>query len=150
MTLKNALNYFKSLVSETSKKSEIKVYQNFIQIISSLEKRELSETEIQAIETELDALDLNSATAHNKKYYKKALQQFKKYLKDTFSLTTKGYYTNTGVGLGTLFGVLFGVVVLGSFERSMGISLGISLGMLIGLLIGRHLDAQAEASGMMV
>jgi hypothetical protein len=146
MTLKNALNYFKSLVSETRKKSEIKVYQDFIQIISSLEKRELSETEIQAIETELDALDLNSATAPNKRYYKKALQQFKKYLKNAFSLTTKGYYTNMGVGLGTLFGVLFGVVFLGSFERSMGISLG----MLMGLLIGRHLDAQAEASGMVV
>lgn len=150
MTLKNAVTHFKSLVAETTKKSEIKVYQEFIQILSSLEKRDLSETEIQAIEAELEALDVNSASTHSNKHYKKALQQFKKYLKDTFSLTTKGYYTNMGVGLGTSFGVLFGVVVLGSFERSMGISLGISLGMLMGLLIGRHLDAQVEASGMMV
>ena len=150
MTLKSALNHFESLVAGTTKKSEIKVYREFIQILSSLEKRDLSETEIQAIETELDALDLNTATAHHKKQYKKALQQFKKYLKDTLALTTKGYYTNLGVGLGMSFGVLLGVVVLGSLERSMGISLGISLGMLIGLFIGRHLDAQAEASGMLV
>jgi hypothetical protein len=150
MTLKNAVTHFESLVAETTKKSEIKVYQDFIQILSSLEKRDLSETEIQAIETVLDSLDINTTTAHHKKHYIKALQQFKKYLKDTFSLTTKGYYSNLGVGLGMSFGVLFGVVVLGSLERSMGISLGISLGMLIGLLIGRHLDAQAEASGMLV
>ena len=38
MTLKNATNFFESLVSETSKKSEIKVYQEFIQIITGLDR----------------------------------------------------------------------------------------------------------------
>ena len=150
MTLKNAFDYFKSLASKTSKKSEIKVYQEFIQIITSLENRNLSETEIQSIETELDALNLNSTTTNNKKYFNKALKQFQKYLKDTFSLTTKGYYTNIGIGLGSSFGILFGIVFLSSFERSLGISLGMMIGMFIGLTIGRNMDSQAEASGKMV
>jgi len=150
MTLKNALNYFESLVSESSKKSEIKVYEEFIHIITGLEKRDLSDSEIQSIEVTLDELKLNSISTNNKKYFTKALQQFKKYLKDTFSLTTKGYYTNMGIGLGSLFGVVFGIVVLSSFDRSLGISLGLTFGMVIGLIIGRYLDAQAMASGKMV
>ena len=147
MTLKNALNYFESLVSETSKKSETKVYQEFIQVITGLEKRNLSEAEIQSIEIELDALNLNSTTKNNKKYFNKALRQFKKYLKDTFSLTSKGYYTNLYSGLGLSFGLLFGVAILSNLERSLGISLGLIGGMLIGLIIGRNMDSKAVAEG---
>ncbi|SDE99011.1 hypothetical protein SAMN05421636_109144 [Pricia antarctica] len=143
MTLKNALNYFESLVSEKSKKSEIKVYHEFIQIIIGLEKRNLSETEIQSIERALNALNFNTPTEN----YNKVLKQFKKYLKDTFSLTPKRYYTNLGIALGSSFGLLFGVIALSGFERSVGISLGIGFGMLIGLTIGRTMDSKAEASG---
>jgi hypothetical protein len=147
MKLKNAFNYFESLISKTSKKSEIKVYQEFIQIITSLEKRNLSETEIHSIEKELDTLDLSSTTPNNKKFFNKELKQFKKYLKDTFSLTTKGFYTSIAIVLGSSFGILFGVLFLSSLERSLGISLGIIGGMFIGLTIGRNMDSQAEAAG---
>jgi len=150
MTLKNALNYFKNLVSKASKKSEIKVYQEFIRIITELEKRDLSETEIHSLETTLDTLGLNSANTNHKKHFNKALKRFKKYLRDAFSLTTKGYYTNIGIALGSSFGILFGIVFLSSFERSLGITLGILIGMVTGLIIGRNLDAEAEASGKTV
>ena len=150
MTLKKALDYFQRLVSETSNKSEIKVYQEFIRIISRLEERDLSEPEIIEIETELTRLDLISNTVHNQRFYNKALAQFEKYLKNTFSLTTRGYYTKTGIALGMTFGLLFGIIFLSSLERSMGIALGVSLGMFIGLIIGRNLDAKALSSGKMV
>lgn len=150
MTLKNAVNFFESLIAETGKKSETKVYQEFIQIITGLEKRNLSEPEIQSIETELDALDLNSTTKNKKQYFIKALKLFQKYLKDTLSLTSKGYYTNIGLGLGLSFGILFGIVFLSGLERSLGISLGLSIGMLIGLIIGRYMDAQAKTAGKML
>ncbi len=150
MTLKNAVNFFERLVSETDKKSEIKVYQEFIQIITGLEKRNLSDAEIQLIETEFDDLDLNSTANNNIKYFKKALRHFQKYLKDTLSLTSKGYYTNIGIGLGLTFGILFGIVFLSGFERSLGISLGITFGMLTGLIIGRQMDAKATAAGNII
>lgn len=146
MTLKKALDYFQRISSETSNKSEIKVYQEFIRILIRLEERDLSASEITAIETELNRLDLNSTT-HNKRYIKKALTQFEKYLMDTFSLTTEGYYTNKGMVLGMIFGLLFGVVTSSRLDGSMSIALGISLGMFIGLLIGRNLDAKALSSG---
>jgi len=150
MTIKNAIDYFQSLVFKTRNKSEIKVYKEFIWILTRLEERDLSAPEIEAIEAELKRLQLDSTVAHNKRFYKKALAQFEKYLKNTLSLTTKGHYTKIGIALGMTFGLLFGIVFLSGLERSMGIALGMALGMFIGLLIGRNRDAKALSSGMMV
>ncbi len=150
MTFKKALDHFEKRVSETTNKSETKLYQEFIRILTRLNERDLSAADIIAIETELKRLNLDATVAHKKRYYKKALRQFEKYLMDTFSLTTKGYYTKTGIALGMTFGLLFGVVLLSNLERSMGISLGMSLGMFIGLIIGRNLDEKALSTGKMV
>jgi len=150
MPLKKALDYFQRRVSETSNKTEIKVFKEFIRILTRLEERNLSSSEIKAIETELKRLHLDSTISHKKGYYKRALTEFEKYLMDTFSLTTKGNYTKRGIALGMTFGLLFGVVFLSSLERSTGIALGIAVGMLTGLLIGRNLDAKALSSGNMV
>ena len=147
MTLQEAYNFFESLKNETTKKYEIKVYKKFLYTLTELKNREFSKDEIQSLETELDSLNLKSNPENRKKYFKKALSKFEKYLKDTFSLTSKGYYTNMGIGLGTSYGILFGVVVLASFERSLGISLGMIIGMLIGLTIGRNMDSKAIAEG---
>jgi hypothetical protein len=150
MTLKNAINFFESLEAETNRKSEIKVYREFIQIITSLQKKDLPENDIQSVETELDKINFKSNSVNRKKYYKKAINDFKKYLKDTFSLTTKGYYTTLYGGLGLVFGLLFGVAILSNLERSLGVSLGLIGGMVIGSLMGRSKDAQAKTSGKML
>ena len=150
MTLKNVINFFENLEAETSSKSEIKIYQEFIQIITSLENKNLSDTKIQSIETELDHLNLKSNPENRKKYFNKSLSAFKKYLKDSFSLTPTGYYTTLYGGLGLVFGLLFGVAILSNLERSLGISLGLIGGMVIGSMIGRSKDAQAKEFGNML
>jgi len=147
MTLQEAYNFFESLKNETTKKYEIKVYKKFLYTLTELKNREFSKDEIQSIETELDSLNLESNPENRKKYFKKALSKFEKYLKDTFSLTSKGYYTNLYGGLGLSFGLLFGVVFLSSWERSLGISMGLIFGMLIGSTIGRSMDAKAISEG---
>jgi hypothetical protein len=150
MRLKEAINYFESLKSETTDKSEIEIYQKFIQLLNKLESKDLSASELRVVEQTLDGLGLTSDAAKNKRYFSKAFRHFQKQIKEILSLTPEGYYTNLGVGLGSSFGVLFGIVVLSNFERSLGISFGISIGMVMGLLIGRNLDAQAKASGKMI
>lgn len=147
MTFKNAFNFLESLKTETTKKSEIKVYEKFLHILSELNHRTLSQNEIDAIETELESLNLESSGENRKKYFKKALTKFEKYLKDTFSLTTSGYYTERSIGYGVLFGVVAGVVFGERFEKSLGLSLGICIGMFIGAFIGRYMDSQAKAAG---
>lgn len=92
-------------------------------------------------------LSLQSQAENSKKHFRKALNNFEKFLKDRFSLISKDHYTRLGIGLGTAFGILFGVVVLTSFERSLGISLGLAFGMLIGLSIGRSMDVKAKREG---
>lgn len=150
MTLKNVINFFESLETETNIKSEIKVYQEFIQIITSLENKNLSDTKIQSIETELDHLNLKSNPDNRKKFFKKSLSAFKKYSKDTFSFTPKGYYTTLYGGLGLSFGLLFGVAILHNLERSLSISLGLIGGMVVGSIMGRSKDAQAKSVGKML
>lgn len=148
MKLQEAYNFFESLRTETTKKHEIRVYEKFLHILSELKTREFTKDELRSIEAELDRLKSNPE--NKKKYFKKALSKFEKFLKDTFSLTSKGYYTERGVGFGALFGVVAGVLIGERFEKSLGISFGISIGMLIGAFIGRHMDSQAKVAGNML
>jgi len=150
MTLQETITFFESLTTETTKKSENKVYEKFVYILTELKNREFSKDEIQSIEKELDSLHLASNPENRKKYFKKALSKFEKYLKDTFSLTSKDYYTNLYMGLGLSFGLMFGVAILSNLERSLGISLGLVGGMLVGLILGRNKDAEAKAAGKML
>ncbi|MPR36968.1 hypothetical protein [Salmonirosea aquatica] len=147
MTTHDASKLFKSLSTETTNKSELKVYEKFIHILNELNNREFTEAEIQSIETELDSLNLKAYSKNRKKYFTNALSEFEKYLKDTFSLISKGYYVNVGISLGMTFGIIIGITLFSSFDRSLGISLGISVGMLIGLTIGRSMESQANAAG---
>jgi hypothetical protein len=150
MTLQEANIFFESLKTETTNKHEIKVYEKSLHILTELKLRKFSKDEIQSIETELDRLDLKSNPKNRKKYFKKALSKFEKYLKETFSLTTEGYYTKLYGALGLSFGLLFGVAILSNLERSLGISLGLIGGMVVGSLIGRSKDAQAKTAGNML
>jgi F0F1-type ATP synthase assembly protein I len=150
MTIQEAYNFFESSKSETTNKSEIKVYEKFLHILSGLKNRTFSKDQIHFIEKELDRLNLKSNPENRKKHLKKALTKFEKYLKDTFSLTSKGHYTHLFITLGVLFGVVVGVLLGEHFEKSLGISFGISIGMLIGTIIGHHMDSQAKAAGNML
>ena len=145
MKIQETYNFFESLKTETNIKPEIKVYEELLHILSSLLTREFSKDEINSIETELDSLNLQSNPENKKKYYKNSLSKFQKYLKDTFSLTSKGYYTKLGVQLGSSFGIVAGIIIGERFEKSLGIALGIGIGMLIGLFIGRSMDAKAKS-----
>jgi len=143
MTIINTINFFESLLTQTNKKSEIKVYKDFITILSNLKNRELTDTQFRSIEEELKTLDLQSNPENRKRYFNKKLTAFKKYLKDELSLISEGYYTAIGMSLGMSFGVAIGA----SFAESTGIALGISLGMLIGMIIGRTKDTEAAKQG---
>ena len=147
MTLQEAYIFIESLKTETTNKSETKVYNQFKTILKKLEKRELTVDEIQSIELELDSLNLKSNPENSKKFFKNALNKFENYLKETFSLTSKGYYTNLSVSLGILFGVVIGVLIGERFEKSLGLSFGICMGMFVGAFIGRRKDNQAETAG---
>jgi hypothetical protein len=140
MKINEASDFFESLINKAGKKSEIKIYESFVGILSDLKNKNLTENQLQSIEEELDGLELNSNPGNKKKYYRKKLSGFKTYLKDKFSLITEGYYTAIGMSLGVSFGVVFGTI----FKETIGISIGIAIGMFIGLIFGKYLDSEAE------
>jgi hypothetical protein len=147
MTIDETIDFLESLSARTTKKSELKTYEDFKQILARLKHRDFSKEEMDTIEMKLEPFRLQSDFKNSRKRIKKMQAEFEKYLRDSFSLVSKGYYTNLGIGLGSSYGILFGVVLLSRLERSLGIALGIMVGMLIGLTIGRQKDALAKTEG---
>ena len=70
MTIKEALDFFKSLENEASKKQEIKIYTKFIHILKELKSRQFSADELESIELELESLDLKSNPKNRKRHFK--------------------------------------------------------------------------------
>jgi len=141
MNINEASDLLKDLVSQTDRKSELKIYHNFIGILTALKNRDLTREEARSIEEELDLLKLKEYPENKKKYLRRKLNEFKIYLKAEFSLISEGYYTGIGLALGMSFGVAIGASIFGP---SSGSGLGISLGMVVGLIIGRTMDSKAE------
>jgi len=147
MKLENALHVFTELKHKSVKKYEIKIYKQFISILTALNTREFSSIELNSIETELDELELHSSQTKKLRFYKKRLIKFETFLKDKLTLVSHLHYTKLYGGLGMSFGILFGVIALSSFDRSLGLTLGMIIGMVIGSIMGRSMDANAKKEG---
>ncbi len=143
MTINKTVNYFRNLVAGTVKKTEIRLYEKYIAVLSDLKNKGLSEDQLTSIEATLHELKLDANSSNRKKYLGKQFEKFSTYLKKEFSLIIEGYYTNMGIALGLIFGVVSGTVFGSMFERSLGIAMGISFGLLIGIVVGKYLDAEA-------
>ena len=136
MNINEAFDFFKNLITDTDEKSEIRICQKFIAILSDLKNRDLTEKQFQSITEELDTLQLKANSENRKKHLKQKLSLFIKFLKDEFSLISEGYYTALGISLGLAFGTAFGSI--------FGMGIGISFGMIIGLIIGANMDSEAK------
>lgn len=150
MTIQEAFNFLEGLKNKTISKSEIKIYENFLNLLIKLKDREFSQGEIESIETKLDSLNLESNLGSRKKVFAKLLKEFKNYLKEKHSLISKGYYTNIGITYGAAFGIVAGVIIGERFEKSLGLALGIGIGMLIGLFVGRSKVAKVNIKNRML
>ena len=141
MTIQNAIELLNDSIKKSTKKSEIKIYNKFIGILSNLKKREFSPIQIKLIESELeDYFNIKDVT-NKRKHFKQILNQFINYLSNEFSLVLEGHYTSLGVGLGICFGLAFGSIFFN--EPSKG-SIGMCIGMCVGILVGKYLDGEAE------
>lgn len=149
MTSKNAIKLFHRFAAKATKRSDIRIYQEFIRILSNLENRELTQAETESIESKLDAMEL---TGPVKKivHYRTALRRFERYLLESFSFVTKGYYKKRGIAFGAVLGVVVGTVWLSDFERSIGISLAVSVGTLLGIIVADYLESRAKSSGKLI
>ena len=89
MKLSEASEFLKSLITQTNEKSEIRIYEKFIAILSDLKSRGLTKKQLQSIEEELDTLKLKANPENRKNHLKRKLAEFIKYLKKEFSLISE-------------------------------------------------------------
>ena len=154
MNLNEASEFLKTLLAKTDNKSEKNVYEGFIQILSSLKNRDLTEDQLKLIRDKLSSLNLNETTKNRKKYYKQRLSDFKAFLKSEFQFTTEKYYTEMGLIYGMIFGsgigLTIGISIDPVFGTSIGMGIGISLGMVIGMIYGSKNDAEAKRQGRVI
>ncbi len=146
MRITETLDFFQNLKNGTTEKSEIKLYDNYIAILLDLNDRDLTQTQLQSIESELENLHLNAESENRIKYFKKKLAELQKFLKDKLSLVAEGYYAGIGVGAGILFGSLF-TLFFQSFLGAYSILIGINGGMILGAILGSIKDAEAKKQG---
>jgi hypothetical protein len=146
MRLVETLDFFQNMKNDTVEKSEIKLYNNYIRILSDLKNRDLTENQVLSIETELEKLNLKSESENRIKYFKKKLSEFQKFLKDKLALVPEGYYTGVGVGTGILLGSIFSMMFQ-SFLGAYSILIGINGGIILGAILGAIRDAEAKKQG---
>ena len=140
MTIKETREFLKNLINESSERREIKIYNKFIGILMSLEKRNFSTYQIELIEKELTVLNLKQPTKNRKKYIRKKLSEFVQYLESEYSIILEGHYTDLGLKMGLVFGMALGVFI---FKDSGGSSTGMCFGIFIGYIIGKYMDKEA-------
>ncbi len=127
MRLAETLDFFQNLKNNTAEKSEIKLYNNYVGILTDLKNRDLTENQVLSIETELENLNLKSESEISIKLLKKKISEFQKFLKDKLALVPEGYYTGVGVGTGILLGSIFSLIFqsyLGAYSILFGINGG--------------------------
>ena len=154
MNIDKASELLNTLLSQTDKKYEKKVYNCFIQTLSSLKNRDLTGNQSQLIQEKLSSLNLKATTENRKKYYKKRLSEFKAFLKNEFSLTTEKYYTELGMIYGMTFGAGIGLSIGTAINPPLGISIGLSIGtgvgMVLGMMYGSKKDTEAKRQGKII
>ena len=138
MKIKETLNFFLNLKNDSVEKSEIKVYDKYIEILSDLKNRDLTQNQIQSIESELEVLNLNIESDNRKKHFTKKLTEFEKFLKDKLSLIPEGHYMS--------YGMIFGMLAGALSQFYIGIY-SLIAGMLIGMVIGAIMDSEARKQG---
>jgi hypothetical protein len=155
MNINKTSELLNTLLSQTDKQSEKKVYNCFTRTLSSLNKRDLTEDQSQLIQEKLSSLNLNTVTENRKKFYKQKLSEFKVFLKNEFSFTSAKYYTETwmvyGMIFGTGIGISIGTAIIGAgLGTSIGLSIGTGVGMVLGIIYGARKDAEAKRQGRVI
>jgi hypothetical protein len=144
MDLKETSKLLNTLLAQTDKKAEKKVYRN----------RELTENQTHLIKEKLTSLNLLATTENRKKYYKQRLSKFSAFLKSEFSFTHEKYYTELGMiygmCIGTGTGISIGTALNPIIGTSIGLSIGTAVGMLLGMIYGTRKDAEAKRLGKVI
>ncbi|PCI34913.1 MAG: hypothetical protein COB60_05180 [Flavobacteriaceae bacterium] len=129
------------LIKETNKMNAL---------IAALEAKEVPETIISTINTQIDALNaLTSTEKKIRKSFHNTHCTILKSLEKELKYVSKNHYRNLWMALGmSVFGLPLGVAFSAAIGNYGFIGIGLPIGMVIGMAYGTKLDKKAEADGL--
>lgn len=139
INLSSSLLLLKKLKSQTDNKSELKVFDEFIDVLQALKEKDLSDKFKQAIDEYLAYLELEKVPSFSQEMFKPKLKKFKKFLRSKLNFVPKRYYFK----MGTAFIVSF---VIG-FLATKGIGMGLILFAILFTLVCYGVDYRMEKQG---
>lgn len=95
--LTSTLILFKRLLSKTNEKSEIRTFKKFISILTHLKNKELTNTQLNTIETYIHYLELEKIPSFSNDLFKQKLSKFRKHLKTKLRFVPNSFYTTLGL-----------------------------------------------------
>lgn len=105
--LKATIIFLKKQLSKTNKRSEIKTFEKFIELLEHLKEKDLSAEQTEAIESYIQYLELEKIPSFSNEIFKQKLTKFKKYLKNKLRFVPNNYYTTWASTFGLSFAIGF-------------------------------------------
>ncbi|WP_114750938.1 hypothetical protein [Pleomorphovibrio marinus] len=126
----------------------VRIYNQFRELLSELNKRELSPNVVESINRDVDEINSTTLTGKDlrdfvKEKETKILNQVEKELQ----LIPKNYYRNLWLGFGIPIGLSIGMTLGFSLGNISLYAIGIPIGMAIGMLVGSQMDKNALVEG---
>ncbi len=138
--LKATIVFLKKQLSKTNKRSEIKTFEKFIELLENLKEKDLSPEQTEAIESYIQYLELEKIPSFSNEIFKQKLTKFKKYLKNKLRFVPNNYYTTWACTFGLSFAI--GFIVQSNIDYHSKVAVVSAALVLIG--IGILMDARMK------
>lgn len=129
-----------------------KKYQSLMNLINSLNQKELTEEFVEISNAEIEFLNsMGDSDSNLMKSIRKTYSKISNRAVSKLKYVNQGYYKTLWMSLGmAMFGVPFGTVFGFALDSMAFLGLGLPIGMSIGIAIGAGLDKKAEAEGRII
>ena len=150
--IKNKMKLNKLKQSRDLEEKYNRIYIQFDNLLSELEKIELRDNIVTLINNSVE--ELNSFSGVGKKLIFELRRKQSKILQlveKEHKIVPKGYYQATWLALGmAVFGVPMGVALGSAFGNMAFLGIGLPLGLSIGLAVGASMDKKAAKEGRQI
>ena len=143
--IKATIIYLKKQLSKTSDKSEIKIFKKFIEILTQLKEKNLSDEQKEVTENFIHYLELEKIPSFNNVVFKHKLVEFKKFLKTRLRLVPNNLYTIWAVSFGFSFAIGFSIPEGIDLYLKIGVSSLAILLILTGVLMDLKMKRQERS-----
>jgi len=145
---KMSLNQLNQSLNSSEDEKLQKAFQQFQDLLSELNERELPEEVERVINGIVDEVPTASSNKASKKFLCKNRNRVIHFVEKKLKLVPKNHYRNTWLAIGmAVFGIPMGAVFSGIIGNYGLIGLGLPIGMAIGIVLGKGMDKKAFEEG---